>query len=85
MSCMKMKWSDNILWHNAEFGKKELFGGCLVVDTVISHFFVVSVKTNHVLNPSWCLSVWNPHVLPVHAWILSGYLNWIKLVWKVDG
>ena len=25
------------------------------------------------LTPSWGLSVWSLHVLPVYAWVLSGY------------
>ena len=29
------------------------------------------------LNPSWGLSVWSLHVLPVYAWVLSGYSGFL--------
>ena len=31
------------------------------------------------LNPSWGLSVWSLHVLPVNAWVLSGYSTFVPL------
>ena len=29
--------------------------------------------------PSWSLSVWSLHVLPVYAWVLSGYSGFLPL------
>ena len=28
-------------------------------------------------NPGWGLSVWSLHVLPVYAWVLSGYFGFL--------
>ena len=36
-------------------------------------YMVVSTVASQREGPSWGLSVWSLHVLPVYAWVLSGY------------